>query len=62
MTLALILAGWGALAVVVVACVWRFGTFLDGQSDPDRRTRWNREAPVHDQNLAGQPGANHGEK
>jgi hypothetical protein len=43
MTVALFLAAWCGLAVVVVACVWRFGTFLDGQSDPDRRTRWNRE-------------------
>jgi hypothetical protein len=38
------LAGWIVVAAVVVAGVYRFGRWLDSASDPDRRTRWNREA------------------
>ena len=37
------LAGWIVVAAVVVAGAYRVGRWLDGASDPDRRTRWNRE-------------------
>lgn len=45
MTVLLFIGGWLVAAVAVVACVYRFGRWLDRASDPDRRTRWNREAP-----------------
>jgi hypothetical protein len=35
---------WLVAAALFVAGAWRFGLWLDGKSDPDRRTRWNREA------------------
>lgn len=41
-----ILAIWLGACALVVACAARFGRWLDGKSDPDRVTRWNREA-VH---------------
>jgi hypothetical protein len=43
MTFALILAAWAAGAAALVVGAMRFGAWLDGKSDPDRRTRWNRE-------------------
>jgi hypothetical protein len=30
--------------MIIVLGAMRFGHWLDGKSDPDRRTRWNREA------------------
>jgi hypothetical protein len=39
-----IFAAWGLGALIFVWGAMRFGRWLDGASDPDRLTRWNREA------------------
>jgi hypothetical protein len=39
-----IFAAWGLGALIIVLGAMRFGRWLDSASDPDRRTRWNREA------------------
>jgi cytochrome b len=60
MTTALMIAGlWLCAAALGVAAAARFGAFLDGKSDPDRRTRWNREA-VHGRDDSQSPHNPHG--